>query len=245
VFRQVVTSRLRAALALIVAIIYLFANTGILPSAQWLAQSADIHLARLSGQRYPCEDHACGCASAHECWTNCCCYTHHQRIVWALRNGVAPPPDVVVTDEDLIAAADDADTSAVHCSACVPGIQAKLARGVPLAAPADQPQSAACASCDSPDTGACTTCETPASHRVSAGPARAWSPLSCKSLSSLLAAGIGLGLPWRIESLLPATPVAFLAPRPAARAPLARALDVTPPPPRCGPRDTSMSSFVM
>jgi hypothetical protein len=210
------------------AVIYLCANTGVLPSTQWLSQVTGAKLARLAGQRYPCEEHACGCSSARECWTNCCCYTQHERLVWALRNGVAPPADVVVTDDDLIAAADAVDTAEVHCGACVPGIQAKLARGEPIAAT----QAAACASCESADEASCGSCDGKASPRISAGPARAWSPLSCKSVSSLIAAGIGLGLPARVELLLPPTPVALLVLWPDARRPVDRTLDVIPPPPR-------------
>lgn len=227
-FHRVVTLRLRAALALLVAIAFVFANTGVLPSTQWLSQVTGANLARLAGQRYPCEDHACGCSSAHECWTNCCCYTHHERLVWALRNGVAPPADVVVTDEDLIAAADDVDTAEVHCSACVPGIQDKLSRGESIAAT----QPAACSSCDVAGEASCGSCEGDVSPRVSAGPARAWSPLSCKSLSTLIAVGIGLGLPTRVELLLLPTPVALLVASPDARRPVDRTLDVIPPPPR-------------
>ncbi len=42
-------------------------------------------------QRFPCEECGCGCSSAVECWTNCCCHTPQQRARWALLHGVAIP----------------------------------------------------------------------------------------------------------------------------------------------------------
>lgn len=46
---------------------------------------------RRTDERFPCEDCGCGCASAHECWTNCCCHTPIERARWALTNGVLVP----------------------------------------------------------------------------------------------------------------------------------------------------------
>lgn len=40
---------------------------------------------------YPCQDHACGCHSAEQCWESCCCYTPAERLAWVRRNGVALP----------------------------------------------------------------------------------------------------------------------------------------------------------
>ncbi len=40
---------------------------------------------------YPCQDHACGCNSAEQCWESCCCYTPAQRLAWVRRHGVALP----------------------------------------------------------------------------------------------------------------------------------------------------------
>ena len=40
---------------------------------------------------YPCQDHPCGCLSAEQCWTNCCCTTAAQRWAWARAHGVIPP----------------------------------------------------------------------------------------------------------------------------------------------------------
>jgi hypothetical protein len=42
-------------------------------------------------QRFPCEGHACGCRSAEECWSGCCCMTPEERWAWARAHGVQPP----------------------------------------------------------------------------------------------------------------------------------------------------------
>lgn len=38
-----------------------------------------------------CQDHACGCCSASQCWSNCRCFSHGQRIAWAHAHGVEVP----------------------------------------------------------------------------------------------------------------------------------------------------------
>jgi hypothetical protein len=44
-----------------------------------------------SGERFPCENHPCGCQTAEQCWRNCCCTTHEERWAWARANNVEPP----------------------------------------------------------------------------------------------------------------------------------------------------------
>ena len=46
-------------------------------------------------ERYPCENHPCGCADADSCWRECCCMTHAAKLAWAQKNGVTPPAFVV------------------------------------------------------------------------------------------------------------------------------------------------------
>jgi hypothetical protein len=51
--------------------------------------------ARDAGQPFPCSGHACGCATAEECWQgDCCCFTLEQKVVWAEANGIEPPAHV-------------------------------------------------------------------------------------------------------------------------------------------------------
>jgi hypothetical protein len=46
-------------------------------------------------QPFPCQDCACSCRSAKDCWTRCQCHTLEQRIAWAQARGIEPPRDVV------------------------------------------------------------------------------------------------------------------------------------------------------
>ncbi|MCA9285799.1 MAG: hypothetical protein KDA22_11320 [Phycisphaerales bacterium] len=48
-----------------------------------------------TGERFPCEDCGCGCASAERCWTACCCHSLDERLAWAVRAGVEPPATVL------------------------------------------------------------------------------------------------------------------------------------------------------
>lgn len=40
---------------------------------------------------FPCQDHPCGCRTARQCWTHCCCFTPEQRWAWAREHNVQPP----------------------------------------------------------------------------------------------------------------------------------------------------------
>lgn len=40
---------------------------------------------------YPCRDGKCGCKSAFQCWTSCCCHSAQERLDWAAKNGVVVP----------------------------------------------------------------------------------------------------------------------------------------------------------
>jgi hypothetical protein len=44
-----------------------------------------------SSQPFPCQDHACGCRTAEQCWRSCCCFTAEQRLTWARAHDVQPP----------------------------------------------------------------------------------------------------------------------------------------------------------
>lgn len=42
-------------------------------------------------QPFPCQHHACGCRTAVDCWSSCCCYSAAEKQLWACNNGVEPP----------------------------------------------------------------------------------------------------------------------------------------------------------
>lgn len=112
-------------------------------------------LGHLFHERYPCEDCGCGCASAHECWTNCCCHTEHERLVWAIENGVMPPPGVEFGDDAWIAAANDVAPGSAHCALCVDGVMDKLRRGVATKSVHHLARAGSCCGGKGPCEGAC------------------------------------------------------------------------------------------
>lgn len=42
-------------------------------------------------QPFPCQNSPCGCKTAEQCWTNCCCSGPAERFAWAEKHGVKPP----------------------------------------------------------------------------------------------------------------------------------------------------------
>ena len=114
----------RRLIATITMMAFVMASLGALPSpgtiARWLRVTVD---------RHPCEGHACGCGSVHDCWTNCCCHTPEERLAWAIREGVQPPAFVKYTQAQWIAAANNVKPGSATCGGCVAGVQSKLARG--------------------------------------------------------------------------------------------------------------------
>jgi hypothetical protein len=46
---------------------------------------------KVSSQPFPCQDHVCGCQTAEQCWSHCCCFTPEQRWAWAREHNVEPP----------------------------------------------------------------------------------------------------------------------------------------------------------
>lgn len=50
---------------------------------------------------FPCQNHACGCCSAEQCWKACCCFTKEQKIAWAKANDVPIPYHLLGTDSAM------------------------------------------------------------------------------------------------------------------------------------------------
>lgn len=49
-------------------------------------------------EEFPCQSSLCGCKTARQCWTYCCCTTRAQRIEWARRHNVPLPPYLEAVD---------------------------------------------------------------------------------------------------------------------------------------------------
>jgi hypothetical protein len=64
---------------------------------------ADTRLAAKDRSRpFPCMDKPCGCATAEQCFANCCCHTPAERLAWAKARRVEPA--VLVALERRVAA---------------------------------------------------------------------------------------------------------------------------------------------
>lgn len=62
----------------------------------------------LTGELFPCQDHACGCSSAADCFDGCCCFSPAELAAWeaAQRGASACSPVEATTDHcDLCDAA--------------------------------------------------------------------------------------------------------------------------------------------
>lgn len=209
-FRRVIAAAMLAA--------YLACSLGVLPSpaliSRWLGHAIS--------EPFPCQDHGCGCASAHECWNNCCCYTPHQRLVWAIRRGVKPPASVHFTDEQWIAASNDLTPDSATCSLCVADIKADLEQGIARAV--DDASCNQAAACESDSSRCCS--ETPSL------PFPSVSALACKGMTVLLAFALPSAPPLQLATLLPSPPRLPRFDRPEDDSTSTRTLEISPPPPR-------------
>lgn len=71
-----------------------------------------------AGEAFACQYHRCGCSSAAECWSNCCCFSRDERLAWCRTNGVAPPAllsNAAETSARGSAAASSCCTAAKSC----------------------------------------------------------------------------------------------------------------------------------
>jgi hypothetical protein len=46
---------------------------------------------KIVDQPFPCQDDPCGCQTAEQCWTACCCYTVEEHWAWARAHHIEPP----------------------------------------------------------------------------------------------------------------------------------------------------------
>jgi hypothetical protein len=101
---------------------------------------ADTRLAAKDRSRpFPCMDKPCGCATAEQCFKNCCCHTPAERLAWAKAHSVEPA--VLAALEKRLAA--DAAGAKPAGSCCAAKATKKPAccsdRGVPPRNLADEP----------------------------------------------------------------------------------------------------------
>jgi len=219
---------IRRALCAALVAAYLAATLGVIPSpaavSRWLALSAP------AAERYPCENCGCGCATGRECWTHCCCHSEHERLVWALTNGVLPPRYVRFSDEQWLAAARRAAPGSAHCSLCVASLKERLALGEHIGtAPTDPDDCRQCAAQSTMHGDASASAE--ASTRPAPG-AACISAMSCKGLAQLLLVQLPPTPRPDLLTLLPPLESPAPLPHSADETAASRALDTDSPPPR-------------
>jgi hypothetical protein len=226
--------------SLLLLAVYVVASFGAIPSPRvvmgWFGEVA--------GERYPCESCGCGCASATECWTHCGCRSEHERLVWAIENGVMPPLEAQFSDEQWIAASNEVKPGSAHSVMCVEQIKSELRKGIATRR-SDDPTCEPAGACD----GLCGTanCETKAvgksasaasccakggDEKKSSWPGPSISALSCKGLQQLLTMTLPPSPPVRVVDFILPEPAAFVPQRPKVVANSSRTLDVPEPPPR-------------
>ena len=75
---------------------------------------------RLAGkdrsQPFPCMDKPCGCATAEQCFTNCCCNTPAETLAWATAHRVEPA--VLAALERRVASGSQLVAKAIRSSCC-------------------------------------------------------------------------------------------------------------------------------
>jgi len=65
---------------------------------------------------FPCMDKPCGCATAEQCFTSCCCNTPAQTLAWAKAHAVEP--EVLAALEHRVAGGGRATTTAEKATCC-------------------------------------------------------------------------------------------------------------------------------
>jgi len=73
------------------------------PSDQAIATARQA--AKDRSRPFPCMDKPCGCATAEQCFANCCCHTPAERLAWARAHGHGVEPAIIAALERRVAAA--------------------------------------------------------------------------------------------------------------------------------------------
>lgn len=63
---------------------------------------------------FPCQDSACGCRSAAQCWSSCCCNTDAEKLAWANRHSVTPPASFL----EKMVVKEKSNTASGQCGSC-------------------------------------------------------------------------------------------------------------------------------
>lgn len=224
----------KGALAAAVLCAYVLAAIGVLPSPEIMGRWIGVTTG--TTERFPCEDHGCGCGSAAECWMHCCCHSEDERVAWAIGQGVMPPANVAISDAVWARAADRMEPRRAgdeHCAVCVVGIKDRVRRGVGIrpvrvarAGECEREHANACGESGGECGKKCDASET----RGATGPVM--SALSCKGVQQLL---VVMAPPARLVGgawVLPPRPMVEVVATVRDEACDSRELEVAEPPPK-------------
>ncbi len=79
-----------------------------------------VRLVKDLSEPFPCQNCACGCVNAEQCWTNCCCFTEVERLQWAKDHGVKPPDYFKFSSATLVAVKQTKPVAVKSCCASHP-----------------------------------------------------------------------------------------------------------------------------
>lgn len=54
-------------------------------------------VAKNGDRPFPCQFSNCGCKTAEQCRTSCCCHTKRERVAWAVQRGIDPDEVAILT----------------------------------------------------------------------------------------------------------------------------------------------------
>jgi hypothetical protein len=58
--------------------------------------------AKKGDQPFPCQFSRCGCQTADDCRTNCCCHSKQERVAWAVKRNIDPDKVAVLTPAEKL-----------------------------------------------------------------------------------------------------------------------------------------------
>lgn len=203
--------RRRFTIARVMVVVYACAILGALPSPALIGRWCGV----IASERFPCLDHSCGCGSAAECWDHCCCFTIRQKLMWYSLHRTAPPASASVAEVVMLG-------RALHNHAPVPGAHGAASHGVGCAAPSGH---------HADNGGGCVRADGVKCCDLPTVPFAAMSPLTCKSIATLVLTSVPPASTAPLRPLLGGGPPARLV----INSPFSHAcrdLDVPTPPPR-------------
>ena len=91
-------------------------SLGIVASSDLDSSAAKRLAAKDRSQPFPCMDKPCGCATAEQCFTSCCCNTPAETLAWATAHRVEPA--VLAALEQRVAGSSQLAAKATKSSCC-------------------------------------------------------------------------------------------------------------------------------